>query len=57
MCGAADAESVCKPRPEACDMIYAPVCGCDQKTYSNDCVAAAAGTGVYSSGPCAAPAL
>jgi len=46
MCGAADASAYCAPRPVACTTIYSPVCGCDWKTYSNDCVAAAAGTGV-----------
>jgi hypothetical protein len=52
LCGAADAESICKPRPSGCTEEYAPVCGCDRKTYGNACTAATAGTGVYSKGPC-----
>jgi hypothetical protein len=46
MCGAADASAFCAPRPGACDTVYAPVCGCDMKTYGNACEAAMAGTGV-----------
>ena len=52
MCGWADATSVCKKKPEMCTMDHDPVCGCDQKVYSNACAAAAAGTGVLKKGDC-----
>ena len=51
-CGVADGQGVCRPRPDACPRIEAPVCGCDGQTYSNECLAHGAGVDVLSEGAC-----
>lgn len=42
----------CEVRPEACILIFDPVCGCDGQTYGNACLAANAGVNVASEGEC-----
>lgn len=44
---------VCKVIPMSCTGQYDPVCGCNNKDYSNACVANSAGTSVKAKGKCA----
>lgn len=54
-CGWAGQAGLCAERPQACDLTFEPVCGCDQKTYSNSCLAANAGVSVVHYGTCEEP--
>ena len=50
-----DTTGTCTVRPTACGKNLQPTCGCDGVTYSNPCLAAAAGVTVQFSGSCTAP--
>ena len=51
-CSVADAAGVCTAKPQVCNKIYKPVCGCDDKTYGNECEAKSAGVSLKATGAC-----
>ncbi len=55
LCGATDAQGVCTPRPEVCNDLYKPVCGCDGLVHSNECDANGAGADANELGGCTPP--
>lgn len=54
-CGGADLSGICRIPPQVCPEIYAPVCGCDGVTYSNDCERQAARMQLDHPGECLKP--
>lgn len=54
-CGISDAPGTCTAPPTECIDQDSPVCGCDDETYSNACIAASMRMSVKHNGACGAP--
>jgi hypothetical protein len=52
VCGKGDQQGKCAAMPQICNKIFKPVCGCDNKTYGNDCERQAAGVSKLHNGKC-----
>lgn len=51
-CGRFDMMGLCQVRPRICPRIFRPVCGCDGRTYPNDCVRRSRGVSLLHVGRC-----
>jgi len=51
-CSAADVPGVCAKAPDFCMRVSRPVCGCNGKTYLNECEARKARVAIDTSGAC-----